>query len=316
MKNLNKQFQNISHQHDLWDKESKIVLGISGGPDSACLLDIFSHLQKTYSLKLIIAHVNYGLRGEDSLKDENFVIGLANRHNIPIEILRPKKIGSKNLESELRDIRYNFFEKIRRENNFNLIAVAHNLDDQAETFLMRLLRGSGLSGLNAMKFKNGRIIRPLLSISRRDIITYLKESGLPYRTDKTNLESNFYRNKIRNELIPYLEKNYNPNIKKTLFNSTLSIGEDNSFLDDFVQKYSENTGSLSIKKTMDLHPAIQKRLILNLISKERPSKKDIYAPNIEEILKTIRSTKGKNQTVSLKGLKIMRKGDKVTISKL
>ncbi|EKE11507.1 MAG: hypothetical protein ACD_15C00066G0002 [uncultured bacterium] len=316
MKNLIKQFQNISHQYDLWQKKSKIVIGVSGGPDSTCLLDIFFQLSKKYSLELIIAHVNYSLRGKDSLMDEKFVTSLSEKYNIPIQILHPPKTTSKNTEEKLRKIRYDFFEKIRKDNNFDLVAVAHNRDDQAETFLMRILRGSGLSGLGSMRFKNGCIIRPLLAASRRDVLHYLETKNLTYRTDKTNLESKFFRNKIRNQLIPYLEKNYNPNIKKTLFNATLSISEDNSFLDDFARSYLENDKSLSIKKITSLYPAIQKRIIINFIASEKMDKKNVHALHIEEILKAIKSTKGKNQTISFEGLKIIRKGDKVTISKL
>jgi len=169
MKNLVKKFQNTSHQQDLWQKGSKIVLGISGGPDSVCLLDIFAKIQRNYALELIIAHVNYGLRGRDSERDEKFVRDLAEKYNLEIEILKfnnskvehlsslkeSSRFNLKNVsENYLRDLRYDFFEKIRQQYKFDLIAVAHNSDDQVETFLMRMLRGSGLQGLSGMKYKS------------------------------------------------------------------------------------------------------------------------------------------------------------------
>jgi tRNA(Ile)-lysidine synthase len=291
-------------------------------------------LQKTYSLELIIAHVNYGLRGKDSAGDEKFVRALATKHNLKIEVLRSERVNGAKVEplnpqktpsrlnlgnvseNSLRDIRYAFFEKIRQAYKFDLIAVAHNQDDQAETFLMRLLRGSGLSGLRAMKFKNENVIRPLLTVSRKGILEYLKSRKLRHRTDKTNATNIFLRNKIRNKLIPYLEENYNPNIKKTLFDSTISIAEDYAFMDDFAKKIYAPKKNISVKKLLELHPAIQRRIILLAIAEKKSDIKNIGMSHIEEILKAIQSNKGKNQVVIFQGLKMTRKGDKVTISKL
>ena len=331
MKNLVKKFQNTSHQQDLWQKGSKIVLGISGGPDSVCLLDIFAKIQRNYALELIIAHVNYGLRGRDSERDEKFVRDLAEKYNLEIEILKfnnskvehlsslkeSSRFNLKNVsENYLRDLRYDFFEKIRQQYKFDLIAVAHNSDDQVETFLMRMLRGSGLQGLSGMKYKSGKIIRPLLSTTRQEILEYLNKTDATYRTDGTNAENLFLRNKIRNKLLPFLEKNFNPKIRQTLFSATTSIAEDSSFINDAVEKLVNMQSQLSAKKILGLHPALQRRLLLRHIEQQKFNLKDIGAAHIEEILKALKSTKGKNQIVVFKGLKMMRKGDKVTISKL
>lgn len=316
MKNLPKKIQDISHRYGLWNRDSKIILGVSGGPDSVCLLDIFLKLRKTYPLELRIAHINYGLRGKDSVVDEEFVRSLAAKHALEIDVLRPKTASVRNLENRLRDIRYGFFEKIRRQHKFDLIAVAHNRDDQAETLLMRLLRGSGLEGLGAMKFKNGRIIRPLLATSRQEILDHLESGRLAYRTDGTNMTDTFLRNKIRNGLIPYLEKNYNPSIKKTLFDATLSIAEDHSFLNGFAESVYSADKNLSAKKICSLHPALQRRVLRLAIAEKNQNTKNINSSHIEEILKALESKKGKNQTVIFQGLKMSRKGDKVTISKL
>jgi len=329
MPNLIKKFQNISHRHNLWQKNSKIVLGVSGGPDSVCLLDIFSKLQKKYTLELIIAHVNYGLRGKDSAKDEKFVRNLAGKYNLKIFVLKPAiKLKS---ENTLRDIRYTFFEKIRKANNFDSIAVAHNADDQVETFLMRIIRGAGLAGLSAMKFKNihpvksakggpaprefdrGAIIRPMLGIWRQEILHYLDETDKTdktYRIDRTNKTDLFFRNQIRNRLIPQLEK-FNPGIKQTIFYATCSIAEDNDFLEKSAQKFYKVA---SAKKILSLHPALQRRLILKKIAVVQGNLKDISAANIEEIIKILKSTKNKSQIVVFKGLKLTRRGDRVIIS--
>ena len=339
MQNLTKKIQSTAHQYNLWQKNSKIILGVSGGPDSVCMLDIFSRIKKTYSLELRIVHVNYGLRGKDSERDEKFVRDLASKYGLEIEVLNvaaennskvePLTSRKKSLrlnlkpgsikmpsENELRNIRYDFFEKIRQDNKFDLIAIAHNLDDQAETFLMRLLRGSGLEGLSAMKYKNASIIRPLLGTTRKEILDYLKKEKLKHRTDKTNKTGLFLRNRVRNNLLPLLEKDFNPNIKKTLFDSTLAIAEDFSLLQELTEKAYPKNGELSVSKLTKLHPALQKRVLLRAIAEKKLDKKDVRSSHIEEILKVINSTKGKNQVVVFKGLKMTRKGDRVTISKL
>ncbi|MFA6047449.1 MAG: tRNA lysidine(34) synthetase TilS [Parcubacteria group bacterium] len=312
MKSLVKKVQNTIFQHKIFERGSKIILAVSGGPDSTCILDIFSKLQKKYDLELIIAHVNYGLRGKDSDKDEKFVRDLAKKYGLKIKILKPgfRKTPS---EKELRDIRYDFFEKVRSENNFDLIAVAHNQDDQVETYLMRIIRGAGLQGLSAMQYKNEKVIRPLLNIPRAEIEKYLKENKLKYRIDKTNLESKYLRNKIRNKLIPYLEKNFNPQIKKTIFSSIETIAEDLEYISQVSDRAYAKNKELSVKKILDLPPAIQKRVILRAISDKKSGLKDIESAHIKELIKIIASNKNKRQVVLFKGLKVTRQGDKLKI---
>ncbi len=315
MLNLTKKIQNTIFQYSLIKKDSKIVAAISGGPDSVCLLDIFANLQKKYPLKVIIAHVNYGLRGTDSQKDEIFVRNLAKKYGLEIFVLNPKIKSKFNLENNLREIRYRFFEEIRKKNKFDLIAVAHNADDQVETFFLHLLRGSGLAGLSSMKYKNEKIIRPLLGTWRKEILDYLKNNNLSYRIDKTNLENTFTRNKIRNQLIPILERKFNPKIKNTIFDAIESISDDYSFLNEFSQKAYKKSGLLSVRKIFKNHPAIQKRIILEALREKNSSFRNIESAHLREILKALRSTKNKRQIVAFKGLKIERKGDRIFIEK-
>jgi tRNA(Ile)-lysidine synthase len=316
MPNLVKKVQNTSFQYDLFKKGSRIILAVSGGPDSVCLLDIFSRLQKKYGLDLIVAHVNYGLRGKDSDLDEAFVKRLCHKYDLKLEISRPKIKEKSNLENRLRDIRYAFFEIIRKKYDFDSVAVAHNLDDQVETYLMRIIRGAGLQGLSAMKYKSGSIIRPLLDILRLEIVDYLKNNKLDFRTDRTNLENDFIRNKIRNHLIPIIEEGFNPKIKVTIFNSVLSISEDIDLLEKLAQKAYRANPNLSASKILRLDPAIQKRVLLLAILEKKSDLKNISSAHIREILKVIKSTKSKSQTVSFQGLKVSRKGDRVTIENI
>jgi len=269
-------------------------------------------LAPKYKLKLLIAHINYGLRGKNSDSDEKFVRKLAEKYGIEINVLKSRKKSKiKISENVLREIRYVFFKKTREKYKFDLIAVAHNSDDQVETFLMRIIRGSGLQGLSSMKFKNDKVMRPLLGVSRKEILEYLKENKLKFHIDKTNKKNLFLRNKIRNRLIPYLEKNYNPNIRRTILKSTATIADDYSFISELAGKA---TKGLSAKKVMKMHPSLQRSVIRNVLMEKKKELKDIDLSHIEEVLKIIKSKKNKSQSITFQGLKLVRKGDKVTTS--
>jgi len=314
--NLTKKIQNTIFQYGLLKKGDKVVIAVSGGPDSVCLLDILAKLQKKYSLGIIIAHINYGLRGIDSRKDEAFVRDLSKKYGLEIFILRAKIRSKSNLENNLREIRYRFFDKIRKKKDFDLIVTAHNADDKVETFFLHLIRGSGLAGLSSMKYKSDELIRPLLGVWRKEVLAHLKDNNLPYRIDKTNLESTFTRNRVRNQLIPFLEKNFNPKIKGTIFDAIESISEDYSFLDSFSREAYKKSLPLSAERILKNPPAIQKRVVMEALKEKSSDLRNIESANLREILKALKSTKNKRQTVVFKRLKVERKGDKITIEML
>jgi len=314
--NIIKKVQNTCFQNDLFKKEDKIILAVSGGPDSMAMLDIFAKLKPKYDLELAIAHVNYGLRGRDGEKDEMFVKDLAKKYDLPVFVLDAKsKAGKDKSEDALRKIRYEFFERLRKEKNFTLVSVAHNADDQVETYLMRVIRGAGLLGLSAMRPKSGKIIRPLLDITRAEIVAYLREKKLKYRTDKTNLESKYLRNKIRNKLIPTLCKNFNPEIRKTILKSVRSIQDDYDYIDAKARTIYKKNAHLSAKDVLKLHPALSRRVLLLAIENARGSLKNIDSSHVSEIIKTLKSTKNKRQVVIFKGLKMTRNGDNISLEK-
>lgn len=315
MKNLVKKIQNNVSLQSLWKRNSKVIVGVSGGPDSVCLLDVLVKIKEKSEMDLHVVHVNYGLRGKDSEKDQELVQELAQKNELGLSVLKVEKLKKIN-EEKLRNIRYDFFEKVRMELNFDLIAVAHNQDDQVETFFLHLLRGTGLSGLSGMKFKNEKIVRPLLDVSKKDILKYLRENKLKYRVDKTNKEDVFLRNKIRNKLIPYLEKDFNLNIRKTIFDATIVAGEDMSFISDFSKKIFSKNRNIKASEIQKLHPAIQNRVILEKIKEVKGDLRNIESAHIEEILKIAKSAKSKNQNFSFQGLKIERKGDKLDLLKI
>ena len=292
---------------------------MSGGPDSVCLLDILYKLSKKYDFELHIAHVNYNLRGRDSKKDELFVKKLAKKYGLAVSVLSSKKKNKGNLENNLRKIRYDYFEQIRKKLKFNVVAVAHNQDDQAETVLMRIIRGSGLSGLSSMKAKSGNIIRPMLRVSRSEILEYLKKNKLAYRTDKSNLDTKLTRNAIRHKLIPFLEKNFNPGVKKTLSQWSFLVAEDYDFINKNAERFAGNSckdkcGEFNVKKFRMLHSSIQKQVLRIIFQNLKNTTIDIENQQIEEIIKIIKSSKNKDQKATIGGLNILRKNDKVIIS--
>lgn len=314
-----KNIQNTAHAHQLWSRGSKILVGVSGGPDSICLVAILVFLSKKYDWHLRIAHVNYDLRGTDSAEDEVFVRNLATHYHLPCSVLKPKITEQSNLEEYLRDIRYAFFEKTRQKYAFDTVAVAHTLDDQAETVLMRLIRGSGLSGLRAMQVKTGTIIRPFLETTRESILAYIKQQNLAYRTDHSNTDARFLRNNIRHQLIPYLQKHFNPAIKEVLATTASVIGEDYAQLQSATTacpipfSYVDQILTFQAHDLLRLTPSSQKMVLREFLRLIRGDMKGITSAHISEVLKMLQSTKSKIKTLSFGGLHIVCTGTTVSI---
>lgn len=301
----------------MWKPGEGLIIGVSGGPDSLCLLDVLAALAEKQAFQLHIAHVNYRLRGAASDLDEVLVRERAAAYDIPCTVFRPKKTVKGNLEETLRDERYAFFERLRKKLGYGRVAVAHHEDDQAETVLLRLLRGAGLQGLAAMRSQSGAIIRPLLSMSRQDILQYLEERGLPYREDESNGDRRFMRNRIRHELIPLLERDFQPNIRKVLARSAAVIASDYELANKTSQgaltlAWKAGKVAFSRSEALALPPALllrELRALFAVFSDGKMPEKGV----MDEWLKALRSEKKKTQSVTVRGLKLERKGDTVTL---
>lgn len=219
-------------RQNLFTKGETVVVAVSGGADSVALLDILNSLAEE-RLQLVVAHLNHQLRGEESDGDEAFVASLAQRYELPFvsqrsDVAALAKDARLSLEDAGRRARYGFLAETAEKHGASSIAVAHHLDDQAETVLMRLLRGAGGSGLSAMASVSGGMSkRPLLPIGREELEQYLKGRGLSWRTDSTNADTAYLRNSIRHELIPLLRR-YNPRVSQRLAATaeTLSLDEE------------------------------------------------------------------------------------------
>ena len=222
----------VNKKYNLIEINDIIVVGFSGGPDSVFLVEMLKRLQNFINFNIYLVHINHLLRGEDADSDENFSFEYAKKNNLEIFIKRipvkeiAKKVG-KTLEEVGREERYNFFSEIYEKVGANKIATAHNKDDQIETFLFRLIRGTSLQGLEGIKIKNNNIIRPISEIYKKDILEYLNKNEIQYRIDKTNFENEFTRNSIRLDLIPFIEKRYNIKFKDKIFSLIEEIRENN-----------------------------------------------------------------------------------------
>ncbi len=211
--------QNTIANHQLLSFERPILVGFSGGADSVALLHILTQL----GFSCIAAHCNFNLRGEESLRDHQFAKQFANQHNIPFydiqfDTQQYAKAEHLSIEMACRSLRYDWFEQLCKDTNAQGVAIAHHQDDTIETFFLNLLRGTGITGLTGIKYRNGNIIRPLLDINRTQIEHYLKELQIDYITDSSNTQTIYQRNKIRLEVLPLLES-ITPSAKQAILKS-------------------------------------------------------------------------------------------------
>ena len=215
--------------HELFVYGGKYIVALSGGADSVSLLFVLKHLEHELGIGVEAAHCNFHLRGAESVRDEEFCKQLCERLSVPLHLIHfdtqaYADLHRVSIEMAARDLRYGYFENLRRDIEAHDICVAHHRDDSVETVLLNLVRGTGLRGLRGIQPRNGNIIRPLLSLSREDIVQYLDALGESYVTDSTNLHNDVKRNKIRLDVMPLLRE-LNPSVSQSIFESSLRVGE-------------------------------------------------------------------------------------------
>lgn len=250
-----------------------VIVGVSGGADSLCLLHVLNTLKNELNIKVFAAHLNHQFRGIEADLDAEFVEQICTAWGIP-HVIRSFDVSAyakeKGLSSEEagREIRYKLFDEVKEIVKGNKIAVAQNLNDNVETILMRLIRGTGLEGLKGIDAVRDDIIRPLLDQDRQSIEEYCRQNNLEPRIDKTNLQPIYLRNKIRLELIPYLKQRFNPNINDAVIRLGQVVREENNYLEQQTLELLKDLGeiredgiAIKTESLKQLHPAMQKRLL-------------------------------------------------------
>ncbi len=235
-----KKVKNTIEKYSMLKKGDNVLVAISGGPDSVCLLLVLNSIKKEFSINLFCAHLNHQLRGVESDCDERYVKRLTKKHRIPLliesrNVTKFAKDKKFSLEQAARKLRYDFLLQTAKKIGADKIAMGHTKDDQVETLFMRLFRGTGLRGLRGIPAvrkisPNISIIRPLIETPREEILFFLKKRKIRARLDSTNAQTAFLRNRIRHELLPHIEKYYSPKIKEILARTADNLDADYDYL--------------------------------------------------------------------------------------
>ena len=314
-------------KYNMIENGEKVVLAVSGGPDSICMLDILKDIKNDETIdmnfEIVVAHVNHMIRKEAE-EDEKYVKKYCEENQIEFysKSIDVQKMANNNkigLEEAGRKARYDFFDEILEKTKAQKIAIAHNKNDKVETVLMHILRGSGINGLKGIEPKRGKYIRPLIESERNEIEEYCDEKNLQPRIDKTNFENEYTRNKVRNLLIPYIQKEFNPNLIQTIDRLSNLVAEEEDYMDKQVQKIyeeiliSENEKEIQLDlKTFNLQEkVIKSRVILYTITRLFGNSKGLEKIHIEDIIKLCSNNIGNKYLTPNKKIKILIKNHKI-----
>lgn len=316
------------NKNNLIKNGDSIVVGVSGGPDSITLLDILIKLRKQINFNIVVAHINHMIRPDADI-DEEYVEKYCKNNNIPCYVKREKveilaknqKIGT---EEAGRNLRYEFFNEVLEKTKSNKIATAHTKNDNVETVLMNIIRGSGTKGLTGIEIiRDNKYIRPLLEINRTEIEEYCKKNNLSPRIDSTNMENIYTRNRIRNLLIPYIQKEFNPSVIEAVDRLSKISKEENKYFEKITKKtYEEilveetkNEIVLDLKKFNTLEIVIKNRIMLYTINRLFGSSSGIEKIHLQDIIKLCNNNIGNKYLIPNKKVKILLKNKKIFIMK-
>lgn len=322
-----KKVKKTIEKYKLIEKGDGVIVAHSGGPDSTALLVVLTEIAREMALTLRVAHFNHGLRGRASDADERFSRDLAKKMGLDFST---GKMDGRNIkkgvspEDFYRRQRYDFLEKVAKDHHAQKIAVGHNMNDQAETVLLNLLRGSGLEGLKGfLPKRGGTIIRPLMEISRQEIILFLKDRDIAYRQDKTNDDDRHLRNRVRSELIPYLKANYNPQMEENLAQMAEILRNEDEFIRQHLAKAlqspvvekNKNKVSFNIHRVKKMLPAMRWRLFKTILEDLSPDHNGIsfaHIMSLEDL--TEKNTSGRKVVLPL-NIEARREYDQLIVKK-
>jgi len=279
-------------------EREKVLIAVSGGPDSVALLHILKSLAPVLNLCLGVAHLNHGLRPQQAEKDQRFVVQMAgamgvSAHTAAVDL---GTTAGRSLEERAREARYNFFESLARAHGYTTVATGHQANDNAEAVLMHVLRGSGTRGLGGIPpIRDGWIVRPLINLKRSEIIAYLNQHSISYIRDESNQDLSFQRNRIRHALIPLLERDYNPNVVATLQRTADLCHEEEAWLQQALSPLVDKVIATQSAERLELHAealagaplALQRRLIRHAMRGWLGHLRRISAGHIDAVLKLL-----------------------------
>ena len=312
-------------KYNLIEDGDKVVVAVSGGPDSITMLDILNEIknEKIIDFEISVAHINHMIR-EEAKSDELYVKNYCEEKNIDfysksIDVLKLANNNKTGTEEMGRIVRYKFFDEVLEKTGSNKVSIAHNKNDKAETMIMNILRGSGISGLKGIEPKRGKYIRPLIECERYEIENYCKEKNLNPRIDKTNFDNTYTRNKIRNIVIPYIKQEFNPNIINTLSRLSELVVEEEDYIENKVKevyetlliKENKKEIILDLKKFNEEEKVIKSRIVLYTITRLLGNCQGIGKVHIEDIIKLCSNNIGNKFLTPNKNIKILVKNHKI-----
>lgn len=298
------------NKHDMLAREDLVVVAVSGGADSMALLKVLEILSGEYGIRLVSAHLNHGIR-EDADREEQFVRRFSQERGIEFESKRVhvpelKKGSGKSIEEIGREERIRFLMDAAGKYGAQKIALGHHLQDQAETLIMNFLRGSGTQGLKGMlPVREGMFIRPFLGIKKKEILDFLEENQVPFMTDTSNDSNVYLRNRIRHKLLPELKKQFNPNLEEALGNMSEIMRLENDYMEAVTDKVLKSWGlkptdaEIRIRRNdlINLHPAMQNRIIKTVLKRFNPSGKGIGYVHVKAVINLAHDCKPGGQVI-------------------
>lgn len=327
---LTNKIENTIKKYNLLTKDDIVIVAVSGGPDSMCLIDNLLKLKEKFKVKeIVVAHLNHMIRKE-AKEETKYVEEYCKKNNIRcytkfLDIPEISKEEKKGTEEVGREERYKFFDEIMKEVNATKIAIAHNKKDNCETVLMHFMRGSGLAGLTGIRaYSEKKYIRPLIECSREEIEEYCREEQLDPKYDKTNYDNEYTRNRIRNELIPYIEKNFNPNIIETAKRLSDVAYETEEYMQKktdeeylkMIESNEENQIIINLKKFNENEKVIKSRIILKIGKELFGTAKGLEKVHIEDIITLCGNNIGNKFLTPNKRFKVYVKDGKIYFSKV
>jgi tRNA(Ile)-lysidine synthase len=312
------------HKHTLVGANARVLVALSGGPDSVALLHLLLELQQAGELTVAgLAHFNHQLRGVDADEDESFCRTMAESLGLPLDVARADvrtvaRETRRSVEDVARELRYAFFDEAAARAGADAVAVGHSRDDQAETFLLRLMRGAGARGLAAILPRAGRVIRPLLEISREELRKYAADRQLPFRSDASNDDLSIPRNRVRHELIPYLEREFSPGIRAVLAREAAVARDDEDRLQaeavdlarSIVLTTTGGKTELDAAALSSLHPALAARVVRAALARQAPGR-FIGFDHVDRVLACAQGTH--RGAIDLPGQRAVRRGGVIVL---